>query len=41
MRNPFSTDDFLAYLRSTGRCFNHMTEREKRCAIAEYKATQA
>lgn len=37
MTNTFNTDAFLAYLKKTGRCFNHMNTAEQRAAIKEYK----
>lgn len=33
-----NVDAFLAFLAKTGRCFNHLTEREKREAHKEYRA---
>jgi hypothetical protein len=33
----FSTTAFDAWLRSTGRCYNHLTVDEKRAAIKEFK----
>lgn len=34
-----NTDHFQAWLRAQGLCFNHMTVREQREAIARYKAS--
>lgn len=38
MSKPFSCDEFDAYLRSTGRCYNHMNTAEKNAAMKEFLA---
>jgi hypothetical protein len=34
----FNTEAFMTWLKSNGRCFNHMSTAEQREAIKEYKA---
>lgn len=36
-----NADKFTAWLKSTGRCFNHMNTLEQRAAIKEFKSLQA
>lgn len=37
----FNSNEFMTWLKSNGRCFNHMNTAEQREAIKEYKALQA
>lgn len=32
----FNTDEFLAHLAATGRCWNHLTQSERREAVRLY-----
>jgi len=36
--NNFNTDAFMAWLKASGKCFNHMNTAEQRQAMKEYKA---